>query len=306
MSRINTAALQQPTNGNQQSQRSQQNQDFMAPDLDIQADGVVGTYGFGMEEEEPEKEDPQAPYLKQIAENVQGMNQNTQYQQQFARIAMDPNVQAVLQAQQQGKKVKIVEDQDADPFALPQQQEGEPNWEELGQHPDKMAQHLTKTITGQVTRTMFPAIKQMMIKQMEPINMLAQQVGQMGQFIKSIQNDKLKGEMDTVRGRNPQLFDQLRPQMSELAANNQGLDYEALFLLAQHKAGIPPTMGTSMQSERPTQQTASRQPQQYENPRQKALLNQPGGRQLNPKAAFDQTLANLMSKTNLPEFEIQA
>lgn len=282
MSRLNVAALQSGKAGNGE---------YEAPEVDVSPEPWRPPQQRQQEQQLPQDETPK--HLKAIHETLQQNQQLVQQTQLLNHLTQNPQIRALLEAQQQGKQMKLVED---DPTGLPPADDTDPNWEELGQDPQKMAQYLTKKIVGDVSRGLIPAVKGLIEKQFQPVQQLAQQVQQMGGFIQNMQRQQVNAEIDRVRNQAPEIFDQLRPVMGKISENNPGLSADDLFFLARKQTGmLNQPNAQQMGTERPTQNTGAR-PQPQSNPLTQALLEQPQGRQLNPHLAFQQTLGSLIDK----------
>jgi hypothetical protein len=288
VSRINVSQLQKPDQ-----------KEFEAPEINITPEGSF-PMGEQQQQQAPQPTE-ESQHLKTISERLGQMipqQDNGQQSQLLQQLTSDPVIHEYLQKKQAGQQVKLVdENQQQQPV---EENEDDINWEELSQNPQKFAKHISRSASREVSKALVPLISGMMKKTNDTIQGLAQQVQQIGGVVQQHHQSQLKSEIDKVRDRNPEEFDRLRPAMADLAKQNPSLGFQDLYVLARTRAGLPVGFDQSIQSERPTQQTAARPPAQTGvHPGQQQMLNQPGNVLRNPRAQFDQTLASLLDKVQI-------
>lgn len=283
--KFNLGALQQQQGAPQQ---------FQPAAIDIQPDGMEQE----VNQEEQPQEDPNGQYLKQIAESLGSQRQGGQQNELLTRLTANPLVQQILLAEQQGKKVKLADDVEADPFAAltAEDTEGEPNWEEMAQNPQKLASHVSKQVSREVTKQIAPAVKQILDQRLQVLDQVVPYVKQLGAKVQQYEQTRTQGEFDAIRNTNPAEFDSLKPLMAEIYASSPNLSLKRVYALARMEKGLPIAQDQSISTERPTSNTAARPPVSSGAQHPQQYKPQRGG---NMRANFDQQLANLLQGQNL-------
>lgn len=146
-------------------------------------------------------------------------------------VASDPQMQAVVQARMDGRKIKIVDD------------ESEPEPE-----PSAAEESELEDVDDDLKKVIGVLDKRMSAK-LEP---LLEQVGGLQQLADGFQKQTVNSQIKDVSKRHKD-FAKHRPAMAELAAGRgKGLSVEELYALAKLQAGELPLTEPSTHSERPT------------------------------------------------------
>ncbi len=294
MSRIDTAALQAPKqNGN----GAQQQKRWEAPDVNI---GAEDYNPQPQQQQQQPQESASDKYLKMISENMQNITQASQRNPLLEQVQGDPNIQQYLQGKQQGKQFKLVdEEQLRGQQQGKEEQEEEPDWEALRDDPRKLTTTVVKSVTRELQKQVLPAVQRMVQERFEPVNQLAQQVSQISELMMQQQTERYSSEVENVRQRvGPENFDRARPLLVQLQRQYPGMPVADLWNLASSRIGLPNNFNTSVQTERPTSQTSAVPPVSSNTP-QGQVLNAPGGRTNNFRAAFNQQLERVLANTQI-------
>jgi hypothetical protein len=217
-----------------------------------------------------------------------------------AQMLAIPEVRDVLGALQQGRRVKVIPEDEYNATVQNQQQsrgqgqgsqteeEEEPKWEELA--PKDLARTLQKRIVGSLLKEVGTVLS----SQLQPI----------AHAVKDLQGESLKIKESAVQQditqtvkKYPDLF-QYKDAMIKLHAENPGLDVEELYHLARKRVGkVPIARNTDMDSERPTQ-TSTRPGGQAR--RGAPATNAPRG---NDRGSFDALLSSALKRAQFQASE---
>jgi hypothetical protein len=274
-------------------------------DIDIRggldSQSRVGSVDAAADEEIQDQDDPHLARLDNVNNQLSQLNQTAAQNATLGSLLADPNIAAYLAAKQGGKKVKIVDDVPQDDLLqqIPQDNnEPAPNWEELGQNPEKMAGHVVKSTVKELGKTLLPMIGKVLESKINNLGIdnLSQQVQGLLGVVQGYQREKLSDEMNQIRNANPQEFDRLKPVMAELLKTMPNAKLKQLYLLARAEAGLPLTPDQSSQTERPTVSTASRPGQQVrpQMPQQRQRQQIAQQRSIDPNVNFTDTLKTLL------------
>lgn len=171
----------------------------------------------------------------------------------LARFASDPNMREVLNAQQQGKKFKIVYEGQEE--GVPRQEQKVPekvDWDSLSN--TQLAEKLPEVISG----PMKSFFEEHMKSATQP---LIDKIARLEQAQQSNEGEKITNQIKGVQKQYPD-FDSYRTDMVALANQHPSLDAESLYILAKKKNGklnLSAAMPTA--TERPT--SSSSKPQSF-------------------------------------------
>lgn len=182
--------------------------------------------------EEEEDESEQDDIIRKITEVEKKANDAGS----LAKILADPDVRALLEAKEKGRKVRLVDD-------VPEKKELEiPEPDLSGEDPE----------TQQSLKKLYGHIRTALDIQLRP---LKEQVEKMNQYVESAEGGKVREEIAAAR-KKYQDFDDYREDMIQINKANPGLSISELYYLAKARKtggfGAPrPT-----QTERPKKTTA--------------------------------------------------
>lgn len=186
--------------------------------------------GGGLDEGETEVEtpDPSEERLRRLEENAQ-VNQ----------LLADPEIRAVIEARQAGKRVKVTSDEgETEPEAEA------PIYGDLAEDDPirKTLEQVDKLISTKLDRVLGP---------------LAQRLAGVENLATEVKAKDLKTEVRELRGKY-QDFNEYGTKMMDLAKAQPGLGVEELYLLAKHRSGKLSVSKPSTFSEKPTSQVSAR------------------------------------------------
>lgn len=173
---------------------------------------------------------------QEIAERLKSIEANVSGNTEVAKLMADPDVRALLEAKQAGRKVKLVADDVAPP------EEDEPDFNNMSN--TDLVKHLGKVVVRAASEA---AEKRM-----------AGMEGQLTEVMRYIQTSETTGvqkQIETMKAKFPD-FDNLRKTMAEINRATPGHSVEELYVLAKVREGGLEGLQSGLGSERPTGSTA--------------------------------------------------
>jgi hypothetical protein len=267
------------------------------PDVNIGPDSPFAEQGQPPAERQAQNPPEDiTPHLKQVNQHLEQMSQATRQNEMLAQLGSDPQIQAILAARREGKKMKLVAEETSVDDLLPKGDDKEPDWAALAQNPKEFASHLTGAVTRQSTSTLLPLITKLLNEKLESLNPLIQKVDQLSGLVSGIHGKNLKTDFENVRGQNPELFDRMRPSMNTLFQQYPTMNIGDLFAFACAKAGVSATNSPNPASERATTDV-TRQFRDPSNPHAAmGDIQRPASFSKDPQTNFSMTLSDLLSK----------
>jgi len=216
----------------------------MPPERPKQAEVNEDLPDFSFEDEyedlEEETETPEGDELNEGEEADDIIRKLTEVEKKandagtLAKILADPDVRALLQAKEQGKKVKVLEDATIE--ELP-----DPDLSDL----DEESKDSLKKV--------FSYVKAALDIRLKP---LQEQMSKVSQYVEVSEGSKVKEEIASVRKKFSD-FDDYRQDMVDINKVNPGLSVEELYFLAKtRKTGGFNVGAPKTDSERPQRSTA--------------------------------------------------
>lgn len=197
--------------------------------------------GFDLDEEKSEGEVEGDGAEKPVSEGrVREIERGVEEARIIAQLTADPEIRAILEARQTGRKIKVVEESEE------AEAEAEVDPEKLE---DMSRSDLLKVLRKQIAGD----LKKDLAAIVDP---LKQQLDGVTQLANKQQAEKVKKEVSRLREKFSD-FDVYGKPMLELNKENPGLSTEELYLLAKRRAGKSTKAGATpsarkMATERPT------------------------------------------------------
>lgn len=191
--------------------------------------------GLSPEELAAQEAEAKAAREQEIADRLKLMDSKLTSSETLAKLMSDPDVRAVLDAKQAGKKVKLVEEEEED-------EEEELDLDSLTN------KQLTKHLLKQVTKAVGVATEQRIAKVEELLQ------GVIG-HIQGSQTADVRKQIESMKEKFPD-FEDLRERMAEINHTTPGLSVEELYLLAKVRETGLDGLATGLRSERPSSSTA--------------------------------------------------
>ena len=226
---------------------------YTAPDV-----GIPGPSKQREMTEEPKPAGNSAPvvdpHASTLVKTLESLNQRITSDSQAARLMSDPNIAAYLQARENGTKVKIIPEEQAQPAPAPAPTV-DPNVDYETMTNAQMISHLQKTMLQGLRATAQEIVSGEITKLRSEITPVLTDVASSTNAQRA---EAIQASIKAVREKYKD-FDQMKPAMVEINKTVQGLNPEELYLLAKVRSGLPIVSQTQIETEKPQQAPQGRQ-----------------------------------------------
>jgi len=200
----------------------------------VEDDSTTGDITLSKED----KEDKIAKVLTQLQAN---QTENIG----LAKLLADPDVRAVLDAKQQGKKLKLVSAEEASPQV---EKIEEPDWESVDNK--GMADYILKSVANMTKNMVTSTASEMIQEQLKP---LMGRLNAVDGYVVETQKNTIQQQIKDMRAQFKD-FDEFQKDMLELNQVAPGLSLKELYQVAKNrKQGFEETP-SNIRTERPTNQ----------------------------------------------------